>query len=181
MYNVFATPSAYGLRFDPRVQCEQCPLGFQVTLVHIVMSFAAECTLTVGVYITDGDPKSLYYIKPGYALCAFSSQTVTIPAAGTYDIDPPKTCECAHTRWWKRAVVLQFRSSSCAGDVAPQLSTDDAPPAFCTNWHNSGLGWVGLASTIPGRSAGSAHPHGSRPRSDHARMYPSTPRCRLPM
>lgn len=147
--NFLLPPEAYAYSFDPSAQCAQCPLGFRVTVVHMILNVTQPCTLVMGANLTELEPSGTPGCdSPAAELCDAFLYTVALPAAGTYNIGLPVTCECAFINPYNYALEVYFDSYTCTNNVVPRLVTDNLP-SLCTSWNNYGLGWGDLRADFP--------------------------------
>lgn len=136
-------------------QCA-CSSGFTVEQVHMYMQFGAEdVPVSFNAYV--GFEEAVYdeatgCWMPGTPFCASPEYTVTIDAAGLYDIAlpiPAGTCDCAYFGYWY-SISVNFTT---AFDSSPDLITDNMPVG-CTSWNDYGLGWLDLQDFgMPGETA----------------------------
>ena len=135
----------YALIFDPAATCQECPLGFRVTMIHVMVQTAADCELTMRAVLmtveSDGDPDCFV---PGNAYCGGPDFQISIPAAGLWDIALPVNCACADSDY-PFALKVVFAALSCTDGSVPDLVTDDFP-AVCISYNDVGAGWQDLVA-----------------------------------
>jgi hypothetical protein len=142
-----AAPESYKLAFDPGATCSTCPVGMNVTTIHIFLQTAAACDLVMGVDLEEAIyPDDPTCPNPGPVVCTSPLFNVGLPGAGLYDIALPIDCACVPVdRMYLLGVNIQ--SVSCA--VVPDLVTDAGPATACTNWNDYGTGWYDLLAQFP--------------------------------
>lgn len=147
--NFLTPPESYAFSFDPSAQCAQCAQGFQVTVIHIILNVQAACTLVMGANLTELGPSGITGCEaPASQLCTASLYNVNLPAAGTYNIALPVTCQCAYINPYNYAVEVYFQSKACTNNVIPRLVTDNLP-TLCSSWNDYGAGWGDLRADFP--------------------------------
>jgi len=138
----------YKLVFDPMATCD-CPLGFHLQTVHMLMNFGAEdVPATFDVY---ADLEEAVFDEvsgcwlPGAEVCASPVYSVTIETAGLYDISLPigDTCECADMRYIY-LLSYHFMTAFPAG-MEPDAVSDDIPTS-CISYNDFGSGWLDLVT-----------------------------------
>jgi hypothetical protein len=142
--NFVLPPEEYKLAFDPLGTCATCQIGFSVSKIHALLQFAAACEVTMSVDVEEAIYPSVGCPAPGPVLCGSLTYTVTVPAAGLYDIGLPLVCDCLDVN---RSYLLSvhFLGATCT----PDLITDAGPAATCRNWNNYGAGWYDLFGAYP--------------------------------
>lgn len=142
-----AAPEAYKLAFDPGATCSTCPVGMNVTTIHVYLQVASACDIVMTVDLEEaaypGDPTCP---NPGPVVCTSVPYNVGLPGAGLYDIALPITCDCVPT---DRTYLLGFNIESISCTTVPDLITDAGPAGACTNWNNYGTGWYDLLGQFP--------------------------------
>lgn len=137
-------PEAYFLNFLPLDSCPNCGLGFNVTAVHFYVQTDGPCEidLSVGLYGTDfSDPNCPL---PGPSDCVSPYYTVTLNAAGLWDVNIPVDCPCADPNYLY-ALGVDILDYRCDSGAYPDIITDDFP-TNCTSWNEYGLGPVDLVA-----------------------------------
>jgi len=142
--NFVSAPEDYKLAFDPMTTCTVCPVGFKVTKVHAYLQFAAACQVVLSVDVEDAVYQGPDCPAPGPVVCASPLYTVTIPAAGMYDIAIPITCDCVPIG---RDYLLSVHFESHTR--VPALITDAGPAVLCLNWNDYGTGWYDIFAAFP--------------------------------
>jgi len=142
----FTGQESYSYIFNPSQQVV-CPSGFTVTNVHMFMDFeAADVPVTFDIYADMGsavmDPATGCYV-PGPEECTGELFTVTIDAAGTYDIAIPLGCDCAYVYDPTGAPYVYYLSMHFPTAFTARLVSDGIPAA-CTNYNDWGAGWEDL-------------------------------------
>ena len=140
-------PEAYKLVFDPST-CTVCPLGIQVTGVHILLLTAEATTIVMAVDVEEAVYASPGCPSPGPELCASPLYSVSIPAGGLWDVGLPISCNCL-APVGRYLLSVHFESVSNASGTIPGLITDAGPALLCTNWNNYGFGWYDLLAAYP--------------------------------
>ncbi len=137
----------YKYLFDAdQAGCVACPAGFQVETVHFFMQFGADdvpvsfdCSVDFEETIWD---ETLGCFLPGAVISQSPAYTVTIDAAGMYDIALPMdsaNSPCAYFGY-KYAIGMNFLT---AFDSLPDAITDGVPVG-CTSYNDYGMGWYDL-------------------------------------
>jgi hypothetical protein len=136
----------YGFVFDPLATCD-CPLGFQLEGVHMLMQFGPEdvpSTFEVFANLAEAiyDPALGCWV-PGPEVCAGEVYTYTVEAEGLYDFLLPigDSCECAFMEYMYM-LSYHFPNPFPTG-MAPDAISDDLP-SNCTSWNDFGSGWLDL-------------------------------------
>jgi hypothetical protein len=142
----FTGAEEYKYLFWPGEQCF-CPLGFQISTVHMLLQFTVPVSFLVVVDQEDGiwiDP--CWY--PGEVDCVSSTYQVDITAAGVYDIGIPLDgCQCSYMYWatpvpgfpWG-PYLISFHFPEL---FTANLITDNTPTP-CVAFNNWGSGWADL-------------------------------------
>jgi len=135
----------YTYIYDPAATCG-CMAGFQVEFVHMLVQFGPEdVPITFDAYVTvDGeawnDELDCWY--PGEPVCASETVSITIDAAGIYDIGlPTPDCQCAGMSY-RYSLSYVFADALTSN---PDVITDQYP-VDCMNWNDYGLGWYDLVA-----------------------------------
>jgi hypothetical protein len=132
-------PEEYKYVFNPMPNCGVCPVGYQVTQVHILLQTAAANTLVMGVDLEDAVfPEGPDCPYPGPEDCFGGLYQVNLPGAGLYDVALPIECGCAFLNY-TYLLSVHFQSATAAVD----LVTDNRPGS-CTSWNDWGQGWQDL-------------------------------------
>ena len=142
--NFVLPPEDYKLAFDPMATCTSCPFAFKITKNHILLQVAAACTIVMSVDVEEVVYAGADCTTPGPVVCASPLYTVSLPAAGLYNIGIPITCDCL-TMARKYMLSVHFESATCT----PALITDAGPAGLCLNWNNYGTGWYDLVGAFP--------------------------------
>ncbi len=141
---------AYKLLFNPSDQCPNCPMGFLIENVHMLLQFPVEGTIlypyvfTVYVDLEDAfwwDDIGCWW--PGVEDCVSDPIQITIDAPGLYDISVPLPCECAYFRDATGMPYWYLISFHFVDEMLGTIITDDFPTA-CTSFNDWGSGWVDL-------------------------------------
>ena len=141
-------PEEYKLVFDPSATCGNCPMGFDVSTVHVLLQTSSACDIVMAV-----DVEEVTYsadslcLMPGPEWCNSGLFTVALPQAGVWNIGLPIDCPCLFTQ---NMFLLSFQIQSVSCATVPDLITDAGPPSLCTNWNNYGTGWIDLVATFTG-------------------------------
>ena len=127
-----------------------CGGGFKIEQVHFYMNFGEEdvpFTFEASAIFHEADPDPTSGCKvPGPVICSSPVYSITIPAAGIYDIALPMdqtTCGCAYFEYGYAVgvnILTDFPSSQ-----RPDAVTDGVPVG-CTSWNDYGAGWEDLIS-----------------------------------
>ena len=145
--NFIAPPEEYKLAFDPGATCTVCPVGMNVTTIHVFLQTATACDIVMSVDLEvaayPGDPDCP---NPGPVVCASGLFNVGLPSAGLWDIGLPITCDCVSM---DRTYLLGLNIQSVSCATVPALITDDGPATACTNWNDFGAGWYDLLVQQP--------------------------------
>jgi hypothetical protein len=142
----FAAPEEYKYVFDPvaipDLGCLDCPGGFDVTTVHMLVRVPVEgCTLVMSVNVESADLSDPGCPMPGPVECESGLVTVHLdPGATDWIVPVPIDCNCLSTDG-TYVLGVWFESASC-----PVGLITDALPSACTSWNNSGAGWVDLVT-----------------------------------
>ncbi|MBU2500710.1 hypothetical protein KJ682_05210 [bacterium] len=134
---------------DPAL-CPNCPMGFTVSSVHMVLRFGAEDVPSTFLAYVDFeeaiyDPAIGCYL-PGPEICLSSVYTITIDAPGVYDINLPLdagSCPCAYFEYWY-GISFTFVDPFPLG-MEPEPITDNFPVG-CVSYNDWGQGWQDLFS-----------------------------------
>jgi hypothetical protein len=144
-----APPERYAVVFRPQdSSCATCPLGYQISDVHILLQTSAAMTVVMSVGLQSATfPTDPGCAEPGPDECVAGPYQVNLPSAGLWDISLPITCDCAF-KDFTYLLTVDFQSVSGG---TPDLVTDNFPGA-CTSWNDYGVGWVDLlpAAGFPG-------------------------------
>lgn len=147
IYDFIAAPEVYKLAFDPGATCTVCPLGMNVTTIHVILQVASACDIVMTVDLEEAaygaDPTCP---TPGPVVCTSVPYNVSLPGAGLYDIGLPITCDCVPA---DRTYLLGFSIESVSCARGPALVTDAGPATACTNWNDYGAGWYDLLAQYP--------------------------------
>jgi len=139
----FVGQESYAFIFNPSEQLT-CQMGFQLTQVHMLLDFAGPVTFDVyadlGSAVIDPATGCTY---PGEENCTGATYTVTIAAAGTYDIAIPIECECAYIYDVTGAPYIYYLSMHFPTAFDAQVVTDGIQAA-CTSYNDWGQGWQDL-------------------------------------
>jgi hypothetical protein len=141
----FFGEESYAVIFNPSEQLG-CDAGFQLTTVHMIMSFAPEdVPVTFEVFGDLGsavvDPTGCAF--PGEENCIGEPFTVTIDVEGTYDISVPIECECAYLYDNAGAANLYYLSMHFPTPFTASVVTDGINAA-CTSYNDYGAGYEDL-------------------------------------
>lgn len=137
----------YKYLFNP-VEQLNCPEGFQLTQVHMVLDFddtmTYPITFPVWVDLEDAlwDPTLGCWV-PGIEDCRSVTYTVTIDVPGTYDIGLPIDCQCAYMTDPRGMPYWYMLSFHFPEPFTANLITDNFPVP-CYSWNNWGSGWYDL-------------------------------------
>lgn len=142
--NFVLPPEEYKLAFDPMATCTACPFAFKITKNHILLQTAGACTIVMSVDVEEVVYAGADCTTPGPVVCESPLYTVTLPAAGLWNVGIPITCDCL-TLARKYMLSVHFESASCT----PALITDAGPADLCLNWNNYGTGWYDLLGAFP--------------------------------
>ena len=142
----FAGNEAYAFNFTPAAQIS-CVSGFATTMVHMYMDFeATDVPVTFDVQGVLGsqvwDPAMGCFV-PGDVDCAGSVYTVTIDAAGTYDLAIPMACDCAYVFDGAGNPYQYYLAMYYSGAFTARVVTDGVQAA-CTSFNDWGQGWQDL-------------------------------------
>lgn len=125
-----------------------CPAGFSVEAVHALVQFGVEdVPITFDVAVAFHETvvdEAAGCLVPGPEVCSSSIYSVTIDAAGLYDLAlpiDPTTCQCTFFGYGY-AVSMTFVDAFIE---YPDMITDNFPVG-CTSWNDYGLGWLDLQS-----------------------------------
>ena len=135
---------SYGYVFDADATGCTCSEGFVVEAAHMYLQFGIEdvpVTFDVTADFNEAawEP-TLGCWQPGPVITATPVYTVTIEAAGLYDISLPiPPMECAFFGYWY-GITFNYITSF---DSNPELVTDNVPVG-CTSWNDYGAGWLDL-------------------------------------
>jgi hypothetical protein len=136
--NFLYPPEAYKLVVDPS-SCTTCPLGIQVTDVHILLQSAGAVTIVMSADVEGAIYPSPECPSPGPELCASPQYSVTLPYAALWDIGLPISCDCL-APVGKYLLSIHLESIDSGPGPVPALITDAGPALLCTNWNNYGFG-----------------------------------------
>jgi len=135
----FTGQEEYKILFNP-LETLNCPFGFQLQQVHMLMSFDEPTTFEVWVDLEDALwDDGLQCWVPGIEDCRSDTYTVTIDEPGLYDIGLPIDCDCAYMTDPTGAPYMYMLSMHFPTPFTATLVTDDYPTA-CTSWNN----WAGV-------------------------------------
>ena len=151
----FTGAEEYKYLFNP-VEQLNCPSGFQLTTVHMLLDFDDTMNypidFPVWVDLEDAlwDGQRQCWV-PGIEDCRSDIYTVTIDAPGTYDIAIPINCECAYMfdptgmPYWY-LLSMHFPELFTANLITDNFSVP------CYSWNNWGAGWFDLVAEgeLPG-------------------------------
>jgi hypothetical protein len=142
----FTGQESYAAVFDPSAQLG-CDNGFQVQMVHQIMQFTeTQVPVTFDVYAGLGsavwDPTVGCFV-PGPLECRGATFTVTIDAAGLYDIAIPLDCDCAFMYDPTGAPYIYYVSMTYPTLFSANVVSDGVP-ANCFTYNDYGTGWVDL-------------------------------------
>lgn len=139
-------PESYYLNFDPALSCTVCSIGFQVTQIHWVLQSDGPCEIDMEVGLFGADVSDPACAVPGPLACISNAFTVTLPAAGLWDIALPLDCACADPNYlYSLGVnVYEYR---CDTGTNPAIITDVFPTS-CTSWNDYGFGLVDLVGDV---------------------------------
>lgn len=144
----------YKYLFNPSEQLPNCPVGFNLLSVHMLLQFSDDPS---EVYPQEfslyGDLETAVYddalgcYVPGPEECAGPLVTITIDQPGLYDIEVPMDCPCAFIYGSDGTAFMYMLSMHFVGPVSAAIITDDIPVG-CTSWNNWGQGWFDLVTDI---------------------------------
>ena len=143
----FTGAEEYKYLFNP-VEQLNCPFGFLLETVHMVLDFDVNMTYPIDfdVWVDLEDAlwdDILQCWVPGIEDCRSDTYSVTIDAPGMYDIAIPINCECAYMVDPIGRPYWYMLSMHFPNLFAANLITDDFP-ILCTSWNNWGAGWYDL-------------------------------------
>jgi len=143
----FTGAEEYKYLFNP-VEQLNCPAGFMLTTVHMVLDFDINMTYPIvfPVWVDLEDAwwdDALQCWVPGEEDCRSDIFTVTIDAPGTYDIGIQINCECAYMFDPLGMPYWYMLSMHFPELFTANLITDDFPVP-CYSWNNWGSGWYDL-------------------------------------
>jgi hypothetical protein len=136
----FTGAEGYKYKSNPYNQNCICPVGFSVEAVHMLLNFpddgvypvvfTAYVDLEEGVLVGD-------CWTPGPEICTGDVYTITIDAAGNYDLSLPITCPCAGMNYF------YFVSFHFIDLFYANIISDDVPRQ-CAAYNDWGSGWQDL-------------------------------------
>ncbi len=140
----FIGDEEYKYLFNP-VEQLNCPLGFQLTTVHMLLEFPiVPVTFEVWVDLEDASWRDdIQCWWPGVEDCRSDVFTVTIDVAGVYDIAIPINCDCAYMIDPLGLPYWYLLSMHFIGQFNANVITDGIQ-SRCTNFNDWGTGWEDL-------------------------------------
>jgi hypothetical protein len=138
-----APPESYMYVFDPGDDCTDCPDGWRLTHVQILLQTDAAADIVLAGSLLEAiypfGPDCPY---PGPIVCETDLLQVSIPGEGMWDVMLPIECDCA---FFGYDYVLQVTFDSVSGSV--DLITDEYPSA-CTSWNLYGTTMADLVDDV---------------------------------
>lgn len=143
----FAGAEMYKFLFNPVDQLD-CPAGFMLSQVHIILEFDETMTYPVEFEAWADLEDALWdeaygCWSPGIEDCQSEVFSFSIEEPGMYDIALPIDCACAYMTnpddqpyWYLLGIMFPQ-------PFAANLITDDFPEA-CNSWNDWGAGWFDL-------------------------------------
>jgi len=147
---------AYKYLINPSADLPNCPVGFQLLSIGMVLEFPADLPDPY-FFFAYGDLETAVWDEvlgcyvPGAEECTGPLTTFFV-GPGTWVIElPMPECACAYIYGPGGVPYMYMLSVHFVGPVTANLVTDEFPVG-CTSWNNKGDGWVDLVndSNFPG-------------------------------
>jgi hypothetical protein len=145
-YNFYNFTESYATLFDP-ASCPTCDLGTTITRVRMLLRLNAAATFQISASLAEAIDTGNGCFAPGAVVAQSGAATVSgITAAGGYYINLNWTSPCLEPGY---KYFLIFNLGEPGALVAGPYVDNDGVTA-CNSWHNSGTGWVNIASMFVG-------------------------------